>query len=509
VTTIVFAGWGPSNPYAPGSDGVGAGISVDSFDYYANKMGRPFGAHRWRGGYGQYDSPILKSLSDSIALADQGSFITTNLTPKYGTGGGRLMTYLQDTLDGHWDTAASINSGPARVQNVPNGTSLTEQGDLLLDLQAANSQAVVVVELWSEVNVQDPPPAAQPEGPDYTGARYQEWFRYVRDFWDAMGVTCVLYCLSLAGPGQYAGSSPDEFYGTGGTNLITSGYVDLVGIDGYSKPTTVGAAAAKTIDEIAGAALTYAQAHGAPVYVPETGCEPGSGNGEVVEGIAYNTKGDWMRQVRAWCKANSSDVWGICYNYDDEGTNHYEPEVQTGTSGGYTTDSWLQFKAMAEDAAFAIGVPILLPSGSGFGTFERTAALGATGTIASAGRDIVKRASAAFTGAASVTVRWAVETRGTPVLRDIGDRGRLRAGLQLRAFNERRSGGVAITDTPTITAVGFAHSSGGGTIGDDGTVHGDGGQVVTRMALSGVGSFRASWHSRPTYPGGQTRGMRP
>ena len=170
MTTIVFAGWGPSNPYAPGSDGVGAGISVDSFDYYANKMGRPFGAHRWRGGYGQYDSPILKSLSDSIALADQGSFITTNLTPKYGTGGGRLMTYLQDTLDGHWDTAASINSGPARVQNVPNGTSLTEQGDLLLDLQAANSQAVVVVELWSEVNVQDPPPAAQPEGPDYTGA---------------------------------------------------------------------------------------------------------------------------------------------------------------------------------------------------------------------------------------------------------------------------------------------------------------------------------------------------
>ena len=102
-----------------------------------------------------------------------------------------------------------------------------------------------------------------------------------------------------------------------------------------------------------------------------------------------------------------------------------------------------------------------------------------------------------------------METRGTPVLRDIGDRGRLRAGLQLRAFNERRSGGVAITDTPTITAVGFAHSSGGGTIGDDGTVHGDGGQVVTRMALSGVGSFRASWHSRPTYPGGQTRGMRP
>ncbi len=345
--TIVFGGWAGANEHTSALDDA-------QKTYYegSTKLNRRYGAWRPRGGVGAFDKPVIKNAADAAKWASQGVVVSTNLNPFLGTGFTRDPVLYQDVLDGRWDNPTS-----AGVTSTPGGISLREHGQQLLALQTAQPSVIITMELHSEIDIRQGTTGAQPTVAD-SPAKYGPWVRYIRNFWEQMGVNRVLYVTSASYHAYATTAEADSWFGgTGTANLITSGHIDLVGVDGYSRQNTTPKNCGLLFED----ALAYARLRGSKVIIPECGCGPGTGDNVTAYGVTYNSKADWLRQFRNLMKANKADMFGFVYNHGNEGTIHYEPEHESTTSNSYTSPSWVAWEQMAADVDFALGTPSVVP----------------------------------------------------------------------------------------------------------------------------------------------------
>jgi hypothetical protein len=142
----------------------------------ASIVGNHIAGYRPRGGYGQFDTPIVRSPVEDATVP----VYSTNLSPRTGTGADKTPIHLTDWADGAYDGLLQID------------------GEQLKTL--ALSVPLVVVEIWSECNVQDPLPSSQPKVPDWSTANWERAFLHTVALWRDMGVPSNVWLgTSVAG----------------------------------------------------------------------------------------------------------------------------------------------------------------------------------------------------------------------------------------------------------------------------------------------------------------------
>lgn len=379
---MTFTGmWSGQNDYF---GGVGSLTADDEFrTYYQDgaRLGRTLGIYRHGVQAGQMDVKVCRSVANVVRWISEGTIFSSQLTPKVGSSGLRYGVPYQHIIDGKWDTATDVTAAGGGLASLrtQHGTttinnalvndppfSLQQQGQDLKAVQdqvrALGKEPVMLIELHSEMNVQQGTPEAQPDIPDFTTARAVAFFQYVRAYWEAMGIDSIKYVLSLAGWNIYNGTSPDTYYGGGSTGVAFNDDVDVVGFDSYTLPNTDpnGTHSKKDWGKISNAAVAFAAANGnRDLFLAETGAEPGAGNGVTVSGVEYvndatTGKTTWFNQGKAFLKATPK-VKYVVFNQRKEVDHYYEAETSTPTqatgtaTGGYTTPSWNAFKSLMTD----------------------------------------------------------------------------------------------------------------------------------------------------------------
>lgn len=342
------------NPWSPGND-------FAAYEYYRPLLGREPAFFRWRGSYGQMDYPVIKSVSQATTIMNRGTHISTNLTPKTGDGPTRFPVNYQTVID-------QINAASGIYYD-----KLLADAD---DLNALPPGRLVFMEMHSEANIGSPPPDAQPgipDGPQAVGdggggntlanrQRFGLWCQRIRELWESLGVTNVVYVLSLAGNTNWNGTAHRPW------TEFSQDYIDCYGIDAYSFPAT---ATVRDVGTIANSCYNAAVIDGKTMGIFETGCQAGTGNGATVNGVTYTDKASWMDQMVAWQEAHRDRSIGLVYNMSSDGAQggHYPEDHEPfsapakGVEDGYTSQSWLHFKQMGQSSTLALGDPPLVPGG--------------------------------------------------------------------------------------------------------------------------------------------------
>lgn len=345
------------NPFSPSSD-------FAAYEYYRGKMGREPGYFRWRGNYGQMDSPVIKSVSQATTIMNRGTHISTNLTPKTGSGGNRFPVNYQTVID---QIAAA--SGIYYDKLVADAA----------DLNALPPGRLVFVEMHSEANIGDhpsDPSRAQPGVPDgpqdvadggggntlANRQRFGLWVQRIRELWESLGVTNVVYVLSFAGHTSWQGTAHVPW------TEFSKDYIDCYGIDSYTAPFT---GTTRDVGTIANPCYNRALLDGKTMGIFETGAQAGAGNNVTVNGVTYVDKASWWDQWVAWHQAHRDLSIGMVINMSSDGTHggHYPEDdapfsaPNIGAEDGYTCPSWLRFNAMGQTSTLALGDPPLVPGG--------------------------------------------------------------------------------------------------------------------------------------------------
>lgn len=162
--------------------------------------------YRPRGGFGQFDAPMIQDPVNDITIP----FYSTNLNPRTGTGDNRTPVSLVDWAHGRYD-------------------DVLRQRAAELIAFAPNVRRIVV-EIWSECNVQDDLPSSQPKPPDWSIENWEAAFLHTVSLWRSMGLPRKVWLgTSLAGAQR------------GFEEYITQGMLaasDFAGYDTYSTGTT-------------------------------------------------------------------------------------------------------------------------------------------------------------------------------------------------------------------------------------------------------------------------------
>ncbi len=370
-TGVALGHWTGANAFRSGDD-----VAVNAA--YEADVGTTFDGLRWRGQHGQFDyvgwttnthggysnvvakptgtTPTsatwekgpFENKAQAITKAQAGYMISTKLNPKAGSGGARYPVLLQDVLDGSYDDL------------------LTYYGNEFKDVQNAAPNCVIVVELAHEVTCCGPAGTtgdAQPHIPDspldtpdgagnstLSRTRWADWVRYIREWWEGMGVRRVVYCVGFAG-GAYVGASPTADRFLTPDSQVTAGrkgslnYVDVVALDRYSK--TVAPVDMNDWTPM----VQYGQSVGKPSGIIEIGCQPGGGNGASYGGVVYNSKGNFYRQAKRFAELNVGDLMFMFFNTSSDGLGGWPPEDDT-TNDGISSGAFVGFREMAQATWF-------------------------------------------------------------------------------------------------------------------------------------------------------------
>lgn len=201
--------------------------------------------YRERGGFGDFDSPLIRNLETAKTVP----IVSTNLNPRVGeSSGSKLPISLKDWANGVYDE-----------------TVLKPGGEQLKELSPFVRR--IVVEIWSEVNVQHPPPDTQPEPPDWSTSNWEAAFTHTVDVWRTMGVPDNVWLgCSVAGVQKDFG----EYYPPG---IIEDS--DFVGFDFYANTVNY-----KLMSERAAKIKAFANGYGLPIIFTESGVEETSDFGK-------------------------------------------------------------------------------------------------------------------------------------------------------------------------------------------------------------------------------------
>ena len=221
-----FLGVWPDNPTKQTWDALKASIPNNHILGY-----RP------RGGFGDFDSPLIADMDEAKTIP----IYSTNLNPRTGENSNKQPIALKDWASGKYDD-----------------TVLKPAAKQLIEL--APYVRRIIVEIWSEVNVQHPAPDTQPEVPDWSTANWEAAFTHTVDLWRSMGVPKKVW-LGCSVAGLQKGF--EEYY----PPMVLS-HSNFVGFDFYAN--TVGF---KLMSERAANARAFATSHGLPIIFTESGVE--------------------------------------------------------------------------------------------------------------------------------------------------------------------------------------------------------------------------------------------
>lgn len=204
----------------------------------ASSPGNRILGYRPRGGYGQFDAPMVPSSPPAGV-----EIYSTNMSPRTGTGSSKTPISLVDWANGVYDTHLLNQIAPMN------------------NLLSAGLRRVIV-EIWSECNVQDPLPSSQPEPPDWSTANWEAAFLHTVDLWRDNGLDADVWLgTSVAGTQSNFG----QYF----TNAMLA-VSDFIGYDTYAQ-----AGNFKLLTQRCAKVLAFAQSHSVPVIVCETGVDVG------------------------------------------------------------------------------------------------------------------------------------------------------------------------------------------------------------------------------------------
>jgi hypothetical protein len=192
--------------------------------------------YRPRGGFGQFDCPIVPDVNDAMTMP----IYSTNLNPRTGQGDQRQPISLMDWANGVYDSSVLIPAGEQLKAIAPYVRR-------------------VIVEIWSECNVQKPTPSPQPKPKDWSTANWEAAFVHTAELWRDMGVPKRVWLgTSVAGVQR------------GFETYFPPGILEhsqFIGCDSYANDVF------KLLSERVTAARSFATANGLPVIITESGVD--------------------------------------------------------------------------------------------------------------------------------------------------------------------------------------------------------------------------------------------
>jgi len=194
--------------------------------------------YRPRGGFGQFDYPLIPDALDAVTIP----IYSTNLNPRTGQGDQREPISLVDWANGVYDMSVLM---PAAEQ---------------LNAIAPFTRRVVV-EIWSECNVQKPTPSPQPKPVDWSTENWEAAFVHTATLWRKMGVPKRVW-LGTSVAGLQRGF--ETYFPPG---IVANS--QFVGCDSYANDVF------KLLSERVTATRSFADANGLPVIITESGVDVG------------------------------------------------------------------------------------------------------------------------------------------------------------------------------------------------------------------------------------------
>jgi hypothetical protein len=277
------------------------GIWPDSPDHqqllaFEAEFGITYGLYRERGGIGKLDSKLLKVPGDFVGRRN-----SANLSCSIGT----------------------VSTGTA---GVPFADVAAGKYDAVIDAYAIDLIAMIAAnpgphffELQSEANIVNPP--GQPDSGSWWPDG-QAMFRHVVERWRKAGIRkrnlkfVLTLTQGLYQPDRRTGAVAADTWFAGLTDVI-----DVVGVDGYSKPVTMGRA--HLWADMFDAAVAFATKLGKPLAICETGCEDDPAHPE--------TKVQFYTDALAWTKLKRPSV--VVFTADGE----WNPHTSRTSLGAYRT----------------------------------------------------------------------------------------------------------------------------------------------------------------------------
>lgn len=294
VGTVLSGLWGPT---------PGDGSDWESFQLWEGRLGHKVPVFRSRGGEGQFDRPWV--LAQSLKAATVGRTPSLQVQPKTGQRKERYGIPYTDIAAGKYDDV--IRAGLAEYKLLPGGRRYP-------------------VELHSEANVQDPPPAAQP----YCGKpdEYPGFALRIQKLAEEVGVRDrLIFILSMT---RSPWNSGDWKVWTNGLDRV----IDVYAVDGYSRPAS---GSKKEFAYIVQPVIAAARSRGKPWAVMETGCQ---------EDPADPTyKAAWYGRLLAKVRNDADDLFGVVFNVSNDGSGGWMP-----TTSARSLDA---FRSMMGDGVWA------------------------------------------------------------------------------------------------------------------------------------------------------------